>query len=70
MTANTTPSEGLRRKSASGFRDFRMSCMKKAAEVCSESQLYKQAGNAVTVSVAEAVARKIIETEENQDETL
>ena len=42
----------------------------KAAEVCSESQLYKQAGNAVTVSVAEAVARKIIETEENQDETL
>lgn len=42
----------------------------KAASVCSESQLYKQAGNAVTVTVAEAVARRIIEAEEEENETL
>lgn len=59
-----TPKECFRLQ---GFPDH---LYEKAAAVCSESQLYKQAGNAVTVPVAEAVARKIIEAEEKQDETL
>lgn len=38
--------------------------VKKAEEIgISNTQLYKMAGNAVTVNVAEAVARKIAEAE-------
>lgn len=59
-----TPKECFRLQ---GFPD---ELYEKAASVCSESQLYKQAGNAVTVPVAEAVARKIIEAEENTHEIL
>lgn len=59
-----TPKECFRLQ---GFPD---DLYEKAATVCSESQLYKQAGNAVTVSVAEAVARKILEAEVKTNETL
>lgn len=35
----------------------------KAAFVCSDSQLYKQAGNGVTVPVAEEIGKRLIATE-------
>lgn len=38
----------------------------KAAAVCSENQLYKQAGNGVTVSVVYAIALKIMEVIKNE----
>lgn len=44
-----------------GFPDW---AFDKAQEVNSNSQLYKQAGNSVTVNVIEAIAKKI-ETEDN-----
>lgn len=44
-----------------GFPDW---AFDKAQEVNSNSQLYKQAGNSVTVNVIEAIANKI-ETEGN-----
>ncbi|MCU5941491.1 DNA cytosine methyltransferase, partial [Clostridioides difficile] len=31
----------------------------RAASVCSETQLYKQAGNSVTVDVVEEIAKKL-----------
>ncbi|WP_153597328.1 DNA cytosine methyltransferase, partial [Streptococcus suis] len=36
----------------------------RAQAVNSNSQLYKQAGNSVTVNVIEAIARKLEETDE------
>jgi DNA (cytosine-5)-methyltransferase 1 len=53
-----TPRECFRLQ---GFPD---DLYEKAAGVCSESQLYKQAGNAVTITVAEAVARELLRAEE------
>ena len=41
-----------------GFTDEQF---EKAAEVNSNTQLYKQAGNAVTVNVVEAIGRHIVE---------
>ena len=38
-------------------------CFKKAAFVNSDSQLYKQAGNGVTVDVVQAIAEKLKESE-------
>lgn len=38
----------------------------RAAEVCSEAQLYKQSGNAVTVPVARAIGERLKEIEEQQ----
>jgi site-specific DNA-cytosine methylase len=35
----------------------------KASKVCSNSQLYKQAGNAIVVDVFEAILREMIEVE-------
>nr|DAM12767.1 MAG TPA: Cytosine specific methyltransferase [Caudoviricetes sp.] len=44
----------------SGIGGFH-SGFEKAAEVNSNTQLYKQAGNAVTVNVVEAIGRHIVE---------
>lgn len=49
-----TPHECFRLQ---GFPD---SYFEKAAEVCSDSQLYKQAGNSVTVNVIYDIARKFV----------
>ena len=38
----------------------------KAAFVCSDSQLYKQAGNGVTVSVIEAIGHRLMEINNEQ----
>lgn len=42
----------------------------KAEQICSETQLYKQAGNAVTVPVVKAIGEKIMEylAEERMEE--
>lgn len=47
-----------------GFTD---EMYEKAAAVSSESQLYKQAGNSVTIPVAAAVGRRIVEIQEELD---
>lgn len=49
-----TPRECFRLQ---GFPD---SYFEKAAEVCSDSQLYKQAGNSVTVNVIYDIARRFV----------
>lgn len=41
-----------------GIGGFRLG-MERAAQVNSNSQLYKQAGNSVTVNVIEAIAKKL-----------
>ena len=46
-----------------GFPDW---AFDKAQEVNSNSQLYKQAGNSVTVNVIEAIAKRLEETDENE----
>ncbi|NFR85783.1 MULTISPECIES: DNA cytosine methyltransferase [unclassified Clostridium] len=40
-----------------GFKDEQFN---KAAKVCSNSQLYKQAGNSIVVNVMEAIFKKLI----------
>lgn len=52
-----TPRECFRLQ---GFND---ELFEKAREVCSDTQLYKQAGNAVTVNVVRAIGEKIAEGE-------
>lgn len=42
----------------------------RAAMVCSESQLYKQAGNGVTVNVIRAIGLKLKDDETNNDKPL
>lgn len=48
-----------------GFRlqGFPDEYFERAAEVCSDSQLYKQAGNSVTVNVIYEIAKRLKEIE-------
>ena len=55
-----TPKECFRLQ---GFTDEQFD---RAAAVNSETQLYKQAGNAVTVNVVEAIGRHIVKTNESE----
>lgn len=52
-----TPKECFRLQ---GFPD---EYFERAAEVCSDSQLYKQAGNSVTVNVIYEIAKRLAEAE-------
>lgn len=39
----------------------------KAEKVCSNSQLYKQAGNSIVVNVLEAILRRLLNANEEND---
>ena len=56
-----TPRECFRLQ---GFPDW---AFKRAESVSSKSQLYKQAGNSVTVTVIEAIAREFRKIEEEEE---
>ena len=51
-----------------GCKRLRINIFDKAAAVNSDAQLYKQAGNSVTVSVVYAIALKIKEIAESERE--
>ena len=56
-----TPKECFRLQ---GFPD---EYFERAAEVCSDSQLYKQAGNSVTVNVIYEIAKRLAEAERKEE---
>ena len=56
-----TPKECFRLQ---GFPD---EYFERAAEVCSDSQLYKQAGNSVTVNVIYEIAKRLSEAERKEE---
>ena len=68
-TKDNMVSEGIRIRKLTPKECFRLQgfpdeYFERAAEVCSDSQLYKQAGNSVTVNVIYEIAKRLKEIEE------
>ena len=68
-TKDNMVSEGIRIRKLTPKECFRLQgfpdeYFDRAAEVCSDSQLYKQAGNSVTVTVIYEIAKRLKEIEE------